>query len=40
MPTGLGLNPMITVVANALRVGTWIVEEFKKGADLERPLRP
>src|SRR5262249_41653203 len=22
MPTGLGLNPMVTVVANALRVGT------------------
>ncbi len=26
-PTGFGLNPMVTVVANALRVGTWIVEE-------------
>ncbi|HKH45930.1 MAG TPA: GMC family oxidoreductase [Thermoanaerobaculia bacterium] len=40
MPTGLGLNPMVTVVANALRVGTWLVEELKKGNDLERPLRP
>jgi choline dehydrogenase-like flavoprotein len=29
MPTGLGLNPMVTVVANALRVGTWIVEQSK-----------
>jgi choline dehydrogenase-like flavoprotein len=29
MPTGLGLNPMITVVANALRVGTWIVEQSR-----------
>lgn len=27
MPTGLGLNPMVTVVANALRVGSWIVKE-------------
>lgn len=27
MPTGLGLNPMVTVVANALRVGSWIVRE-------------
>lgn len=27
MPTGLGLNPMVTVVANALRVGSWIVAE-------------
>lgn len=27
MPTGFGLNPMVTVVANALRVGTWIVEQ-------------
>jgi choline dehydrogenase-like flavoprotein len=26
MPTGLGLNPMLTVVANALRVGTHIVK--------------
>ena len=29
MPTGLGVNPMITVVANALRVGTWIVEQSR-----------
>ena len=29
MPTGLGLNPMKTVVANALRVGTWIVEQSR-----------
>ncbi len=28
-PTGFGLNPMVTVVANALRVGTWIVEQSK-----------
>ena len=32
MPTGLGLNPMVTVVANALRVGTWIVDQLRKGA--------
>lgn len=31
MPTGLGLNPMVTVVANALRVGTHIVDALKKG---------
>jgi choline dehydrogenase-like flavoprotein len=31
MPTGLGLNPMVTVVANALRVGTHIVDELAKG---------
>jgi len=30
-PTGFGLNPMVTVVANALRVGTWIVEQSKRG---------
>jgi choline dehydrogenase-like flavoprotein len=34
MPTGFGLNPMVTVMANALRVGTWIVEESKRGKDL------
>jgi len=28
-PTGFGLNPMVTVMANALRVGTWIVEQSK-----------
>jgi choline dehydrogenase-like flavoprotein len=27
MPTGLGLNPMVTVVANALRIGSWIIQE-------------
>jgi choline dehydrogenase-like flavoprotein len=31
MPTGLGLNPMVTVVANALRVGTHIVDRLKRG---------
>lgn len=31
MPTGLGLNPMVTVVANALRVGTHIVNALKRG---------
>ena len=31
MPTGLGLNPMVTTVANALRVGTHIVTSLKKG---------
>lgn len=34
MPTGFGLNPMVTVVANALRVGTWIVEQTKSGDGL------
>jgi choline dehydrogenase-like flavoprotein len=34
LPTGLGLNPMFTIVANALRVGTWIVEETKKAGKL------
>lgn len=29
MPTGFGLNPMKTVVANALRVGTWIIEQSR-----------
>jgi len=33
-PTGFGLNPMVTVVANALRVGTWIVDESKHGTEL------
>jgi choline dehydrogenase-like flavoprotein len=27
MPTGLGVNPMMTVVANALRVGSWIIQQ-------------
>ncbi len=31
MPTGFGLNPMLTVVANALRVGSWIVQQEKLG---------
>jgi choline dehydrogenase-like flavoprotein len=31
MPTGLGLNPMVAVVANALRVGTHIVDALKRG---------
>ena len=34
MPTGLGLNPMVSVVANALRVGSWIVQEAGKDADV------
>jgi choline dehydrogenase-like flavoprotein len=34
MPTGLGVNPMLTVVANALRVGSWIVEQSKQGNQL------
>ncbi len=33
-PTGFGLNPMVTTVANALRVGTWIVEQSKRGNEL------
>jgi choline dehydrogenase-like flavoprotein len=33
-PTGFGLNPMVTVMANALRVGTWIVEQSKSGEGL------
>ena len=31
MPTGLGVNPMVTVVANALRVGTHLVSQLKAG---------
>jgi choline dehydrogenase-like flavoprotein len=31
MPTGLGLNPMVTVVANALRVGTHIADRLSRG---------
>jgi len=31
MPSGLGLNPMVTVVANALRVGTHIIDALRKG---------
>ena len=33
MTTGFGLNPMITVVANALRVGTFIADRLAKGGD-------
>jgi choline dehydrogenase-like flavoprotein len=32
MPSGLGLNPMVTVVANALRVGSHIVNSLRSGA--------
>ncbi|MER9178139.1 GMC family oxidoreductase [Mesorhizobium sp. M0166] len=35
MPTGLGLNPMVTVVANALRVGSWIIDEAGNDAQVE-----
>jgi choline dehydrogenase-like flavoprotein len=34
MPTGLGLPPMFTVVANALRVGTWITDQARSGGGL------
>jgi choline dehydrogenase-like flavoprotein len=34
MPTGLGLNPMLTVVANALRVGSWMITTLAKGGDI------
>lgn len=40
MPSGLGLNPMVSVVANALRVGTWIVKEGIQGCDLESDRLP
>lgn len=33
-PTGFGLNPMVTVIANALRVGAWIVDQSKSGDGL------
>ncbi len=33
MTTGLGLNPMVTVVANALRVGTFIADTLARGGD-------
>lgn len=35
MPSSLGLNPMMTVVANALRVGTWIVTQIGPGDRLQ-----
>ena len=31
MPSGLGVNPMVTVVANALRVGTHLVSQLEAG---------
>jgi choline dehydrogenase-like flavoprotein len=34
-PTALGVNPMVTTMANALRVGTWMIEALKKGKDLD-----
>lgn len=37
MPTGFGLNPMVTVVANALRVGSWIVDQHRKGLPIDQP---
>ena len=37
MPTGLGLNPMVTVVANALRVGSKIVDDLAKGRPAGEP---
>ncbi|MFP3790858.1 GMC oxidoreductase [Bacillus subtilis] len=33
-PTGLGVNPMITTVANALRIGSWIVEQARNGSEI------
>jgi len=33
-PTGFGLNPMVTVMANALRVGSWMVEMQRSGEGL------
>ncbi|WP_342551548.1 GMC family oxidoreductase [Paenibacillus sp. FSL R7-0652] len=33
-PTGLGVNPMITTVANALRIGSWIVEQSRRGSEI------
>jgi len=33
LPTGLGLNPMFTIVSNALRVGTFLADESSKGRD-------
>ena len=34
MPSGLGVNPMVSVVANALRIGTWIIEQTRSGNEL------
>lgn len=33
-PTGFGLNPMVTIVANALRVGSWIADQARNGDQL------
>ncbi len=33
-PTGFGLNPMVTVMANALRVGSWIADHAASGTEL------
>ena len=33
---GSVIKPMVTVVANALRVGSWIVDQAKRGTELER----
>lgn len=35
MPSGLGLNPMMTVVANALRVGSWMIKTLVSGNKLD-----
>ena len=35
MPSGLGLNPMMTVVANALRVGSWMIKTLDAGQSLD-----
>ncbi|WP_080495105.1 GMC family oxidoreductase [Bacillus cereus] len=34
-PTGLGVNPMVTTVANALRVGSWLAERAKSGSEYD-----
>jgi choline dehydrogenase-like flavoprotein len=34
MPTGFGLNPLVTTMANALRVGTWIVQQSRQGTGI------
>ena len=33
-PTALGVNPMTTAMANAMRVGTYILGALKRGPDL------
>jgi hypothetical protein len=38
-PDGIhGLNPMVTVIANALRVGSWIVVQSKSGDGLDKEV--